>query len=174
MSATPPASRVAPAKRARNSVPLLPEAGKDAKRLAAVILEVWAGLRTPLQAAETLSVSLPRYYQIEANGLQGLVAGCTPKSKGRQVNPAREATALRQDNERLRRELGRQQALIRLTQRGLGVAPPAAKPATPKKGRRRKPVVRALTLAARLQPDVPEPEAGSALGTATATASDQG
>src|SRR6516164_9598791 len=163
MSVASPAPRAATAKRARNSVPLVPEAGKDAKRSAAVILEVWAGLRTPLQAAEALSVSLPRYYQIEANGLQGLVAGCAPKPKGRQVNPAHEATALRRDNERLRRELGRQQALVRLTQRGLGVAPPPAKPTT-QKGRRRKPVVRALTLAARLQPDVTEPEGASAVG----------
>ena len=161
MSAAPSAPRAAPAKRARNSVPLVPEAGKDAKRLAAVILEVWAGLRTPLQAAEAISVSLPRYYQIEANGLQGLVAGCTPKPKGRQVNPAREATVLKRENERLRREVGRQQALIRLTQRGLGVAPLPAKPATPKKGRRRKPVVRALTLAARLQSETAEPAAPS-------------
>src|SRR5215471_19131966 len=156
MSDTPATPR--PAKRCRNSVPLAPQAGKDAKRLAAVILEVWAGLRTPQQAAEALCVSLPRYYQIEANGLQGLVAGCAPKPKGRQVNPAHEATVLRRDNERLRRELGRQQALVRLTQRGLGVAPPPTKPAT-KKGRRRKPVVRALTLAARLQPDAAEPTA---------------
>ena len=95
MSVASPAPRAATAKRARNSVPLVPEAGKDAKRLAAVVLEVWAGLRTPLQAAEALGVSLPRYYQIEANGLQGLVAGCTPKPKGRQANPTREATALR-------------------------------------------------------------------------------
>jgi hypothetical protein len=70
--------------------------------------------------------------------------------------------ALRRDNERLQRELGRQQALVRLTQRGLGVAPPSAKPAT-KKGRQRKPVVRALTLAARLQPEAAEPEATSAV-----------
>src|SRR5262249_2637140 len=134
MSAAPLASRAATAERARNSVPLLPEAGKDAKRMAAAILEVWAGLRAPLAATGAVGVSLPRYYQIEANGLQGLVAGCTPKPKGRQANPAHEATALRRANERLQRELGRQQALVRLTQRGLGVAPPPAKPAT-KKGR---------------------------------------
>src|SRR5262249_28337438 len=167
MSAAPLASRAATAERARNSVPLLPEAGKDAKRLAAAILEVWAGLRTPLQAAEALGVSLPRYYQIEANGLHGLVAGCTPKPKGRHVHPAREATALKRENERLRRELGRHQALVRLTQRGLGVTPLPAKPATPKPGRRRKPVVRALTLAARLQPETTEP---AALSNATAPA----
>ena len=169
MSTALPASR--PAKRARNSVPLVPQASKDAKRMAAVILEVWAGLRTPQQAAEALSVSLPRYYQIEANGLQGLVAGCAPRPKGRQVNPAHEATVLRRDNERLRRELGRQQALVRLTQRGLGVAPAPAKPTTPK-GRRRKPVVRALTLAARLQPDVAEPALLSGPLTAAAEVSD--
>ena len=170
MNAAPAASR--PVKRPRNSVPLVPQACKDAKRLAAVILEVWAGLRTPLQAAETLGVSLPRYYQIEANGLQGLVAGCMPKPKGRQANPAHEATALRRDNERLQRELGRQQALVRLTQRGLGVTPPPAKPATTK-GRRRKPVVRALTLATRLQPEAAEPEATPA-GSVEPATSDKG
>ena len=170
MNAAPAASW--PVKRPRNSVPLVPQACKDAKRLAAVILEVWAGVRTPLQAAETLGVSLPRYYQIEANGLQGLVAGCMPKPKGRQANPAHEATALRRDNERLQRELGRQQALVRLTQRGLGVTPPPAKPATTK-GRRRKPVVRALTLATRLQPEAAEPEAAPSVR-AEQTTSDKG
>jgi hypothetical protein len=167
MNAIPPASR--PAKRPRNSVPLLPEANKDAKRLAAVILEVWAGMRTPLQAAEALGLSLPRYYQIEANGLQGLVAGIAPKPKGRQANPAREATALKRDNERLRRELSRQQAFVRLTQRGLGVASPPAKPATGR-GRRRKPVVRALTLAARLQPEAAVESAAMAAGSVSAEA----
>ena len=163
MSAASTAAR--PAKRPRNSVPLVPEATKDSKRLAAVILEVWAGLRTPLQAAEALGVSLPRYYQIEANGLKGLVAGCAPKPKGRQIHPSHEATVLKRDNERLRRELGRQQALVRLTQRGLGVAPVPAKPAVAKKGRRRKPVVRALTLAARLQPEAADPAGAPAVGT---------
>ena len=171
MNATP--SRAATAKRPRNSVPLLPEASKDAKRKAAVILEVWAGLRTPLQAAEALGLSLPRYYQIEAHGLGGLVTACTPKPKGRQANPAREATALRRDNERLRRELGRQQALVRLTQRGLGVAPPPAKPAT-KKGRRRKPTVRALALAARLQPEAAEPAVAAAGSVSAETAREHG
>src|SRR5262249_19006959 len=164
----PLASRAATAERARNSVPLLPEAGKDAKRMAAVILEVWAGLRTPLQAAEALGVSLPRYYQIEASGLQGLGTGCAPKPKGRQANPAQEGRALGGETEGLRRELGGKQALVGLTQRGLGVAPPPAKPAT-KKGRRRKPVVRALTLAARLQPEAAGPEATPAASADLAT-----
>jgi len=153
MSAGPSTARAVTARRERNSVPLLPQASPQARRLAALILEVWAGLRTPLQAAQVLGLSLPRYYQIEGNGLAGLVAGCAPRPRGRQASAAHEATALRRDNERLRRELGRQQALVRLAQRGLGVPPPPppAKAAA-KKGRRRKPVVRALTLAARLQP----------------------
>jgi hypothetical protein len=88
MNATVSPARAA-AKRPRNSVPLLPEGSKNAKRLGAVILEVSAGIRTPLQAAEALGLSLPRYYQIEANGLNGLVAACTPKPKGLQANPAR-------------------------------------------------------------------------------------
>ena len=172
MNGTPSVPPAAAAKRVRNRVPLLPEASKDAKRLAAVILEVWAGVRTPLQAAEALGLSLPRYYQVEANGLNGLVAACTPKPKGRQANPAREATTLRRDNERLRRELGRHQALVRLTQRGLGVTPPAQ--TVTKKGRRRKPVVRALTLAARLQPEATQPAPASAASTTADGAREQG
>jgi len=172
MSAGPSAPRAA--RRGRNSVPLLPEAGKEAKRQAAVILEVWAGVRTPLQAAEALGMSLPRYYQIEARGLQGLVAACLPKPKGRQASPSREATALRRDNERLRRELGRQQALVRLTQRGLGVAPPVKPAAKKGRGRRRQPVVRALTLAARLQPEVAEPQPTAAVAATTPAAGEEG
>ena len=41
MNGTPSVPPAAAAKRVRNRVPLLPEASKDAKRLAAVILEVW-------------------------------------------------------------------------------------------------------------------------------------
>jgi hypothetical protein len=166
-------SRPLAARRARNSVPLLPEASKDAKRRAVVILEVWAGVRTPLQAAEVLGVSLPRYYQMEASGLQGLVAACTARPKGRQVNTTREVSNLQHDNERLRRELGRQQALIRLTQRSLGVAPPVSKPPATK-GRRRKPVVRALTLATRLQPEAMESASEATAATATQEARNQG
>ena len=51
-----------------------PDASRGAKQLAAVVLDVLAGSRTPPQAAETLGVSLPRYYQLEAGALGGLVA----------------------------------------------------------------------------------------------------
>jgi hypothetical protein len=148
-----PTAPKAKVKRRRNSVPIAPQASKEAKRLAAVILEVLAGLRTLPQAAEALQVSLPRYYQLEARGLRGLLEACEPKAKGRQPNPARELASLQRENERLRRDLTRQQALVRLSQKSVGLNPPPAPSpkSAGKKGRRRKPVVRALSLAARLK-----------------------
>jgi hypothetical protein len=72
---------------------------------------------------------------------------------------------LRQENERLRQQLARQQALIRLARCAVGLAPPApakAGPAAKKKPRQR--VARALTAAARLRADNdtgPPPAAGA-------------
>jgi hypothetical protein len=151
-------------KRPRNTVPIAPQASKEAKRLAAVILEVLAGMRTLPQAAEALQLSLQRYYQLEARGLRGLLEACEPKPKGRQPNPAREMAAIQRENERLRRDLTRQQALVRLSQRSIGLSPPPAPPpkSPGKKGRKRKPLVRALSLAARLKQEAnaAEPPSG--------------
>jgi hypothetical protein len=153
-------------KRPRNSVPLAPGLTKDAKRLAAVVLEVFAGLRTPQQGAEALAMSLGGYYQLEARAMQGLLEACEPKPKGRQPNPDREMAVIMRENERLRRDLGRQQSLVRVTQRTIGLNPPPPPPKTTgkasgKKTRKRKPVVRALALAARLQQEAAAPEAAS-------------
>jgi hypothetical protein len=152
---TTPQSRV---KRPRHTVPLAPAESKESKHLAAVILEVLAGVRTPLQAAEALQVSLPRYYQLEVRALRGLVAACAPKPQGRQPRTDRAEAVLRRENEHLRRELTRQQSLVRFTQRQIGLAPPAPKPATAKK-RKRRPAVRALQMAQRLEREVAEPSA---------------
>ena len=40
--------------------------GVEAKRMATAILEVLAGARAPTEAATALSLSVPRYYQVEA------------------------------------------------------------------------------------------------------------
>src|SRR5438270_790739 len=45
------------------------QSSREAQRAAALILEVLAGGRTPTQAAEALSVSLPRYYQLETRAV---------------------------------------------------------------------------------------------------------
>ncbi|MFO0803466.1 MAG: HD domain-containing protein [Gemmataceae bacterium] len=100
-------------------------ASREAKRMAAILLDVLAGSRTPTQAAETLGVSLPRYYQLESRALDGLLMACEPRPRGRQTSSKAADETLRRDNERLRRELSRQQqSLVRLTQRTLGVASP--------------------------------------------------
>ncbi len=149
---TPPRT---PPKRTTGGVTLGQHSSRDAKRTAAAILEVLAGQRTPAQAAEALAISLPRYYQLEAGGLRGLLAACEPKPKGRQPNLSADVAALQKHNERLQRELTRQQSLVRLTQRAAGLAAPAPPPvkAAGKKARKRKPVVRALTVAERLRQD---------------------
>jgi hypothetical protein len=126
--------------------------GKDAQRQAAVILEVLAGARTPTQAAAALSVSVPRYYQMETRALRGLVEACEAKPRGRAPSMDKELATVRREQERLQRELTRHQSLVRVTQRHLGLAPPTppAKPA-PGKKRRRRAVVRALTAAKQLE-----------------------
>ena len=129
------------------------ESSREAKKLAAAILEVLAGERTPAQAAQAVGVSLMRYYQLEAGGLRGLLAACERKPRGRQANPNAELVTLRRQNTRLQRDVARQQSLVRLTQRAAGLAPPAPAPAKVggKKARKRKPAARALTVAQRLR-----------------------
>ena len=125
----------------------------EARRVAAAVLEVLAGARTPTEAAHALGLSVPRYYQVESQALKGLLAGCTPKPRGPGPRVDKELLRLRYEKQRLERELGRQQALARAAQRAIGlppvpVSPPAAKAG--KKTRKRR-VARALSVAARLQ-----------------------
>jgi hypothetical protein len=131
------------------------DAGHEAQRLAAAILDVLAGVRTPSQAAEALGVSVPRYYQVETRALQALVAACQARPRGPGRSADRELAALRRQQQRLQSELNRQQTLVRLAQRTIGLAPPKP-PAKPdakdkSKKRRRRPVVRALRAAETLQ-----------------------
>jgi hypothetical protein len=129
-------------------------ASREAKRLAAAILEVLAGARTPGQAAQTLGVSLPRYYVLEVRALQGMLVACEPRSLGRGPSPESALAALKRECDQLRRECGRQQSLVRAAQRTIGLAPPTPLPQRPepgKKRRRRRPTARALRVAARLQ-----------------------
>jgi hypothetical protein len=141
-------------------------AGAEAKRLAAAILEVLAGVRTTTDAAAAVGLSLTRYYQVEARALAGFLQACEPRPRGPGHSVERELTAARRDNERLQRELARQQALVRLGQRSVGLAAAAAPAPAKTKGqkpRRRRPVARALQVAARLQtePGSPTPTPAS-------------
>jgi hypothetical protein len=151
-------------------------AGNEARRLAAVILEVLAGVQTPTSAALALGIRLPRYYFLEQRALGGLVSACEPRPKGRAVSSDRQIARLERELAVCRRELGRQQALARAAQRVLGLkvsglkttavaAVTAGQPGAPGKGqpasagtgragkRSRKPVVRALRAARVLKAD---------------------
>lgn len=137
----------------------------QARRQAAAILEVLAGVRRPLEAAQVLETSLPRYYQLERRALAGLLAACEPVPRGPQQDVSRRLTMLERENRRLQRECDRQQALVRVAERSLGLAMPASK--APAKGseekpgangakrrRPRRPTVRALKAARTLQAEV--------------------
>ena len=163
-AAAAPASKPRPAQpsaqrspRTVGGVRLGQQTSTEAKRLAAAILEVLAGVRTTTDAATAVGLSLTRYYQVEARALAGFLQACEPASTGPRAGGERELKALRRDNDRLQRDLARQQALVRIGQRSVGlaaVAPPSPKGSKTagKKARRRRPVSRALQVAVRLQP----------------------
>jgi hypothetical protein len=129
----------------------------EAHRRAAVILEVLAGVRTAPEGAAALKISVNYYYVMERQALRGLVAGCEPRPKGQRPNHERQLAALRQALERSQRACQRQAALVRVTQRAVGLpatpTPPVDhQPPRGRKGktgprRRRATAVRALRLA---------------------------
>ena len=124
---------------------------REARKVAAAVLEVLAGAATPSDAATSLGVSLPRYYALEGRALEGLLKGCEPRPKGPRKSPQREIERLKAEIERLQREAARSQALLRAAQRSVGLSSlqrrgGKAKPPG-KKGRRRRPRARALRAA---------------------------
>lgn len=126
-----------------------------AKLTAAVVLDVLAGNRSPGDAASALGLSVARYYVIEEQAINGLIAGCSPRQRGRQPDPGKEIARMTAENQRLTQALLRQQALVRTSQRSLGVTlPTKATPAVatpPGRGKgKRQPKVRALRAVKRL------------------------
>lgn len=128
----------------------------EAQRLAATILEVLAGMRSPPNASQALSISLPRYYQLEARALEGLVAALAPRPLGKQPSLENRVKLLEKQLAAAHRQCARQEALVRVTQRtlGLATASPAKSPAPerdPLGRKKRCPAVRALKAARGLQ-----------------------
>jgi hypothetical protein len=115
------------------------------RRRAAVVLEVLGGAKSPSEAAEDLGIALPSYYVLEARALEGLVDACLPRARGRGPGRAQGSSALQRENERLRRELARSQALHRAVQRAAGVPVKDAEKGGGRK--RRRPHARALRAA---------------------------
>lgn len=127
-----PAER--PASRKVRPDPVAPPCSREASRVAAAILEVLAGVRTPTQAAQVLSLSIPRYYQMEQRALEGLVHACEPRPRGPTVDPQKDVHRLEKQLARLQQECGRQQALVRAAQRTIGLASPLPAKPTAKPG----------------------------------------
>lgn len=116
-------------KKPQRQQPMGPKAvrGSDAaRRQAALLLEVWSGVRTTASASEAMGVVVTRFYQLEARALQMIVSAMEPRARGRQRTPESELQKLKVENQRLRRDVERFQSLYRTSQRALGVA--VAKP----------------------------------------------
>lgn len=92
-----------------------------ARRTCALLLEAFAGLRSTVEVAEALGVTQPRYYQLEARGLQGMIDALEPRKRGRQKSQEDALAESDKDRKRMKRELMRYQALYRTSQRCLGV-----------------------------------------------------
>lgn len=135
------------------------QATTPAQQRAAVILEVLAGEHTAVEAARLLGITAMHYYLLERRALEGLVAACEPRPKGPSgPTPEQEASRLRRELERSRRECLRHAALVRATQRALGVphktatvAKESPERAAGKGRRRRRTTVRALRAAQSLR-----------------------
>ena len=74
-----------------------PAAGGEARRLAAVILEVLAGVQHSGQRGPGSGNPLPRYYFLEQRAIRGLVAACEPRPKGRTVSSDRQIARLERE-----------------------------------------------------------------------------
>jgi hypothetical protein len=148
---------------------------QQARRTAAAILEVLAGIRTPSEAAQALSVSVPRYYALEQRAVVSLVAGCEPHLRGPAKSPQQRIAELERELQRLRQQCDRQRALARAVRRTVGLPMLAASGANGKdkaspspSGKKRtahRPTVRALKAAQALrdtQPEEPAPESRAA------------
>jgi hypothetical protein len=140
--------------KSRATGPRTPQASREAKRIAACVLEVLAGASSPTAAAAALEVSLPRYYVLEQRAIEALVSACEPRT-GRTIAPHREIDLMRQQLARAERDATRYQTLLRMAQRTIGLAsaatPSHAKGKGSKAQRTRRPTARALVAARALR-----------------------
>ncbi len=139
-------------------------ASVPARRSAAAVLEVLAGLRTPAQAARELALSLPTYYKLESRALSGLIQGCDKPLWVRRSSTDQQLARLQKHCRRLEQDLHRYQALARVAQKAAGLSPAQHSQKPDSRGRRqRRPSVRAVKAVRALQ-RVAADEPGAASG----------
>lgn len=93
---------------------------KRARQVAVAVLEALSGEVGVTEAAEKLSISLSRYYQLETKALEGMLQALEPRGKGPQRTPEREIKALVAEKKALEKELRRHQTLLRTAHRTVG------------------------------------------------------
>lgn len=125
------------------------------KKAAAGILKVLAGMTTPAEVGAALGVSVNRYYQLEQRALEGMLQALEPRPRGPRASPEAATQRLEREVVRWQREASRYQALLRATQRALGLRDPAATKEKPGKGRARRPRVRARAVIQALEGATP-------------------
>jgi len=129
---------------------------QQAKRAMVVILEALAGSSGTTEAAERLSISLSRYYQLETRALQGMMTALEPKPRGPRKTPDGEIRALRAEKQAVERELRRARSLLRAASRSVGVKPAGKRAASKKKGARTRRGSRGRTVLKTLKEDMRE------------------
>lgn len=136
------------------------EGSREALRRVTIMLEVLSGLRGPTEGAKALDINLTHYYSLESKALQGMISALERRPPGRPRKRAEEQIAeLETELATLKTELARAHALVRQSQRALGLReatatkPPAAK----KKRSKRRGKPRATKVAERLRTRL-EPE----------------
>jgi len=128
----------------------------DARKTAAVVLEVLGGALTPTMAAEVLGVSSTRYYQLELRALKGLLRGCEPAHKGPSASPEKQVRRLERRMDRLQNECSRYRALARAAQAAVGLSLSDAEKPSGNGKRKRRPKARALRAASVLRSELPK------------------
>ena len=97
--------------------PLSPQA----RERGAIVLEVLAGTIPLSEAAESLGINPPAYYNLETRALQGLVRACEARPRGPGTNYKKQIRELEETNRKLAREARRYQSLTRAAQKAIGV-----------------------------------------------------
>ena len=100
---------------------------REARRTAALMLEVLAGLRSAGQASDALGIALARYYVLERRAVQGMIAALGPRPRGRPRSDEERVRHLTCEVERLEGEVARLESLQRLSQRAIGLPVQPAK-----------------------------------------------
>jgi hypothetical protein len=138
-----------PNRRNAKEGPRIRAGSRDARKTAAVILEVLSGMVRPREGAAAIGVSVNRYYQVEKQALEALVKGCEPRPMGkRERKPEEREAELRERIRQLENEVARHQAVARAAQKALGILPARV---DPKKRKPRRIPVRAAKMVRTLQ-----------------------